>query len=396
MSKQTILVTGGAGYIGSFTVIELLNNGYDVVVLDSLETGHKAAVDKRATLEVANLSDQKNTERILNKYKPLAVIDFAAFLAVGESMEEPKKYFENNVVNFVKLLDALKKSDCKFIIKSSTSSTYGNPLSKTDFPLKENYTENFKPDQSALLPGQWEKSAVSGDIFFQKIIEYYQQVFSDRSDLHLTSDELIKLRIPTSIYGLTKLIDEVILDKYNQSSGFKSISLRYFNACGAALDGKMGEDKPAPTTLMTVAIYSILKKTDPLKVFGNDYPTADGTGIRDYIHPLDLATGHAKALKYLLEKEQSDTFNLGCGKGYSVLEVIKAIEKASGKKVSYEVVPRRSGDPAVSFADATRSKELLGWQSRYNLSDMANSAWKWHSENPHGFSDSKIDSELSE
>jgi len=384
-NKKTILVTGGAGYIGPFTVKELLNNGYNVVVLDSLENGHKEAVDPRTKLEVADLSDSDATAKIFDKYKIDAVIDFAAYLAVGESMEDPKKYLKNNVENFVKLLDVMVCKNCKYIIKSSTASTYGNPLNESDFPLKEGYQENFKPEKSALLNGEWDGEDIEGEEFFQKIIAYYEEIFADRPNLQLTSQELTKLRIPTSVYGLTKLLDEIIMDKYNKSSGISYAPLRYFNVCGAAEDGSIGEDKPNPTTIMTVCFWAILGKFPNLRLYGDDYPTKDGTCIRDYIHPLDLATGHVAALEYLLRKNQPETINLGSGKPYSVFEVIKAVEKASGKKVEYEIGPRRSGDPVISYADPSKAKKLLNWQTKYTLKDMAETAWKWHSSHPSGY-----------
>ncbi len=385
MNKKTILVTGGAGYIGSFTVRELLDQKYNVVVLDSLENGHKEAVDPRAKLEVVNLADSDATAKVFEKYDISAVIDFAAYLAVGESMENPKKYIKNNVENFVKLLDVMICKGCKYIIKSSTASTYGNPENESSFPLKEDYQENFKPEKSALLDGKWDEQEVSGENFLQKIIGYYEEAFAKRPDLQLTSKDLIKLRIPTSVYGLTKLLDEIILDKYNKSSHIKYVSLRYFNVCGAAVDGNIGEDKPDPTTLMTVCFWSILGRFPKLKLNGNDYPTKDGTCIRDYIHPLDLATGHLAALEYLLEGNQSEVINLGTGEPYSVFEVIDTVEKASDKKVEYEIGPRRSGDPVMSYANPTKASKLLSWKAKYNLKDMADTAWKWHSKHPKGY-----------
>lgn len=381
----TILVAGGAGYIGSFTVKELLNNGFDVIVLDSLENGHGEAVDSRAKSEVADLSNKKEIEKVFKKYEIKAVIDFAAYLAVSESMEDPRKYMKNNVQNFIHLLDIMVENKCKYIIKSSTASTYGNPLSDDDFPLKESYQENYKPGKSALLEGIWDQKKVMGEEFFECLVNYYHKIFSDRPDLKLTKEELTKLRIPASVYGLTKLLDEIILEKYNQISHINYIALRYFNVCGAGMDGKIGEDKPNPTTLMTMVIYSILGKSQRLKVYGADYPTPDGTGIRDYIHPLDLATGHLSALKNLLKSDISGIFNLGNGKGYSVFELIAAIEKVSKKKVDYDVIPRRSGDPAISIADPSKAKKLLNWKAKYNLQDMAKSAWKWHTSYPNGY-----------
>lgn len=379
-----IMVTGGAGYIGSFTVKELLKNGYEVLVVDSMESGHTKAIDSRAKLEIADIGDKEKMRQLFDNYKIEAVIDFAAYLAVGESMENPKKYMKNNVENFLNLLDIIKEAGCRYIIKSSTSSTYGNPEDKY-FPLQENYQNIYKPSESALLDGIWEGKMVEGEEFFKDFIGNYEEIFKNRSELNLTDKELARLRIPASIYGLTKLIDEIFMEKYDQLYGIKGIALRYFNVCGASEDFKMGEDKPKPTTLMTLVIMSILGKTQRLQVFGNDYPTKDGTGIRDYIHPLDLATGHVRALKYLMETEQSNIFNLGTGNGYTVMEVIEEVQEASGRRVDYEVVGRRSGDPAQSWADAGRAEKLLGWKAQYNLSDMARTAWEWHSRNPEGY-----------
>jgi len=384
-NNQTILVTGGAGYIGSLTVKQLCDDGYDVVVLDSLENGHREAVDPRAQLEIVDLADLDQTEKVFEKHKIEAVIDFAAYLAVGESMENPEKYIRNNVINFIKLLHCMKKYDVRNIIKSSTASTYGNPKKESDFPLIESYQENYQPSHSALLPGKWKDKELEGEEFFQEIITYYDFFYKSIPDFALSQADITKLRIPTSVYGLTKLLDEIILEKYNRILGINWVALRYFNVCGASLDGKMGEDKPKPTTLMTLAIWSLLDKIDKLQVFGNDYPTKDGTGIRDYVHPLDLATGHISALEYLLDGNKSAVFNLGNGTGYSVFEVIKAVEIASHKKVKYEIKSRRSGDPAISFCDPRKAKNILGWRAKYNLTDMAETAWKWHSKHPEGY-----------
>lgn len=405
MSK-TILVTGGAGYIGSFMVKELLDNDYKVIVLDSLENGHKEAVDNRATLEIADLKDHDAINQIFKKYfkdkkqssfrgSPhggiYAVFDFAAYLAVGESMEEPKKYMDNNVVNFVRLLDAMSEHGCNYIIKSSTASSYGNPEDKY-FPLKENYQDEYEPKESALSDGRWpssvrvgERKSVRGEEFFQKIIGYYNELFINRPELTFNEDDLKKLRIPASVYGLTKVMDEIIMKKYEAFTNIKHIALRYFNVSGAAFDGSIGEDKPKPTTIMTVCFWNILGRMPYLTIFGTDYLTKDGTGIRDYIHPLDLATGHIAALKYLENEHKSGIFNLGRGEGYSVFDVVAEVEKASGKRVKYKIGPRRSGDPAVSYADPAKAEKILDWRAKYTLTDMAETAWKWHSSHPKGY-----------
>lgn len=382
-SKSYILVTGGAGYIGSITVNELIKAGYDVVVLDSLENGHKEAVNLSAALEIVDLKDKAATDAVFKKYKIAAVVDFAAYLAVGESMENPVKYLGNNVMNFINLLDVMVANNCKFIIKSSTASAYGDPQNESDFPLKEEYTESISPDHSELLAGKWDGTDLAGDEFFDKIIEFYTQ--NTDKKLHFSKEELTKLKIPVSVYGLTKLIDELILNKYNKMSGIESVVLRYFNVCGADPSGQIGEDKPNPTNLMSVTVLKACGKIPELKVFGNDYPTKDGTGVRDYIHVNDLALGHVKALQYLLKSKSSNIFNLGTGIGYTVLEVINAVEKAADKKIEYKIVERRTGDPVKSFADPSRANILLGWKTQFSLDDMARTAWNWHSSHPNGY-----------
>ncbi len=382
---KTILVTGGAGYIGSHTVRELINQKYNVVVLDNLENGHKEAIDKQASLEIVDLKDKEKIAEVFGKYKIDAVIDFAAYLAVGESMNEPKKYLQNNVLNFINLLDVMTEKGCSQIIKSSTAAAYGNPTKESDIPWKENFTESYKPDKSALLMGNWQEDIIEGEEFLQLFIgEYHKKVFN-RPKLHLNDQEITKLRIPLSIYGLSKLLDEIILNKYDNEHGIKSVALRYFNVCGAHPEGDLGDDKPTPTNLMTVAMLQALGKISEIKIFGEDYHTPDGTGVRDYIHPCDLATGHINALEYLFGGGQSEIINLGTGQGASVLEVIRATEKASDKRINAVQGPRRSGDPDISVADPSKAKQLLGWQTKFNLEQMAKTAWAWHSSHPEGF-----------
>jgi UDP-glucose 4-epimerase len=382
---KTILVTGGAGYIGSHTVKELINQNYHVVVLDNLENGHRDAINKEAALEVVDLKDKERISEVFEKYAIDAVIDFAAYLAVGESMNEPEKYLQNNVLNFINLLDVMVEKGCSYIIKSSTAATYGNPIEKNDIPWKEEFTENYKPNNSALLEGKWNNESISGEVFFQSFIGEYHSQVAGKPDLQLNSDEIAKLRIPMSIYGLSKLLDEIILNKYNKLHSVKSVALRYFNVCGAHPNGDLGDDKPTPTNLMTVAMLQTLGKIPEIKIFGRDYDTPDGTGVRDYIHPCDLATGHIKALEYLFEGGPSEVINLGTGHGASVLEVIEATEKASGKKINSVNAPRRSGDPDISIADPGKATRLLSWQTKFDLTQMANTAWNWHSKNPDGF-----------
>lgn len=380
-----ILVTGGAGYIGSITVKEFVNQGYGVVVLDSLEAGSRMAVDSKAILEVCNLEDKEATDAVFKKHKIDAVIDFAACLAVGESMEYPKKYLKNNVDNFINLLDAMKENNCHYIVKSSTAAVYGNPTSESDIPWKEDFIEEYKPEKSALLEGNWDREKVADEKLFSKIIEYYENKYQNRPELELSNEEKIKLRIPMSIYGLTKIIDEILLTKYDKVCGIKSIALRYFNVCGADPEGVLGDAKPNPTNLMTLAIWQALGKKSYIEILGKDYETKDGTGIRDYIHPSDLATGHIRAQKYLMKENVSDVLNLGTGTGSSVLEVIAEVEKACGNKIIVKDSPRRSGDPAVSIADASKAQNLLNWKAKYNLTDMVETAWKWHCNHLNGY-----------
>lgn len=380
-----VLVTGGAGYIGSHTVKELVKAGFEVVVVDNLSAGHKESVKNRATLEVCDVGDRDKLLAIFKKYQPKAVIDFAAYLAVGESMEQPGKYLKNNVENFVTLLDVMSESGCKYVIKSSTASVYGNPLSDSDFPLMEDYTERFKPEKSYLLPGKWDGKSVEDEEFFQYVISAYNSIYANRPELKLTEDELTKLRIPLSIYGLTKTLDEILLKKYDEMSGIKSIALRYFNVCGADPEGEIGEDKPNPTNLMAVCIMQILGKVPELEVFGNDYPTPDGTGIRDYIHVSDIGNGHVSALANLLRDKKTNIFNLGTGKGSSVMDVINSVNGASGKEIKFKVSERRSGDPAMSIASPARANSMLSWKAKYSLKDMARTAWQWHVSHPDGF-----------
>lgn len=386
---KKILVTGGAGYIGSHTVKKLVEDNFDVVVVDNLESGHREAVDKNAKLEVADLADKEKIKIIFQKYQPDAVIDFAAYLAVGESMENPKKYFQNNVINFVNLLDAMQEIGCEYLAKSSTAAIYGNPIKNSDIPWKEDFTEKYSPKSSALLSGKWDNKDIKGEDFLQKFITLYNIEFKKRSELKLTIKEISSLRIPLSIYGVSKLLDEILMKKYNKLFDLKSVALRYFNVCGADPEGSIGEAKPKPTTLMILAIYQILGKIPELQIFGQDYPTPDGTAIRDYIHPSDLADGHIVALEYLIKANGFDVFNLGTGQGSSVLEVITAVEEASGKRVKTRDCPRRSGDATISVADPTKANKLLNFKTKYNLLDMAKTAWRWHSQNLRGFETKK-------
>jgi UDP-glucose 4-epimerase len=385
--KKTILVTGGAGYIGSITTKELLDNGFDVVVLDSLENGHVEAVDKRVkSLEIADLKDPEKTDLVFKKYSFDAVIDFAAYLAVGESMIEPKKYLKNNVLNFIHLLDTMVKNNCKFVIKSSTAAVYGNP--KDSEPLTEQYLEKTKFDESQLLEGSWNNSRVQGEVFFTNLVDFYENLIKNHPEqeiLSLTKIDKMILRNPSNVYGFTKLLDEIIMKKYDILFGIKGVALRYFNVAGAGIAGDMGEDHPVETHLIPLAIQNIFKELSDFKVFGNDYDTPDGTALRDYIHVLDLANGHIRALEYLLKEKTSNTFNLGNGKGYTVLEVLKSVGENTNREVKTIIGPRRSGDPDKLIASPNKAKSCLKWQAKYSLDEMIGTAWHWHSTHPHGY-----------
>lgn len=395
---KKILVTGGAGYIGSHTVKELVNKGFEVVVIDDLRAGFEKLLPPGVILEKIGLEDKDAVKEVFLKHKPDAVIDFAAYLAVGESMVEPEKYFKNNVENFIKLLDVMREVGCKYIVKSSTAAVYGNPTKDSDIPWKENFTEEYKPAEAALLEGKWGDEEVSGEKFLQKFLDSYKAEFADRSELELLDEDVFKLRIPLSIYGVSKILDEIILEKYNKfpqaspgnllragddlvscnkAFGINYVALRYFNVCGADPEHKTGDCKPKATNLMTLIFAQINGKLPELAVFGDDYPTKDGTGVRDYIHPSDLANGHVLSIKYLFDGGKSEIFNFATGEASSVMDVIRASEKVAGKKVDYKIEGRRSGDPSISIADSSKAKNILGWEAKYRLPEMAQTAWDW-------------------
>ncbi len=382
--KKIILVTGGAGYIGSITVKNLVDAGYDVVVLDSLENGHREAIGNQVKLEIADLSKIDEIRGVFAEYQFDAVIDFAAYLAVGESMTEPEMYMDNNVANFINLLDVMTEYNCKRIIKSSTAATYGSPLNESDLPLVEDYVWNFEPTMSALLDGEWSGKKIEGEAYFQEIMAYYNKIVELRPELRLTDDELTVLRIPTNVYGLTKLLDEILMKKYEKISSIKSITLRYFNVAGADPSGEIGEDHPVETHLIPRLIKNITNG-DEFKLFGTDYPTKDGTAVRDYIHVTDLALGHIKALEYILTNNQSNTFNLGSSDGYSALEILAAVERITGQKVNRVDAPRRSGDPAILLSNPQKAKKILKWETKRDIYDMIETAYRWHSKHPTGY-----------
>lgn len=315
-----ILVMGGAGYIGSHTVRHLLDNGYEVVVADNLIYGHREAVDERAKFVHADLLDTLSLDSLFNNNKVDAVIHFAAFAYVGESVNEPEKYYYNNVIGTVNLLHAMAAHNVKKIVFSSTCATYGEPKYT---PIDEKHSQN-----------------------------------------------------PINPYGRTKLMIEQIFADYERAYGLKHIALRYFNAAGCSSDGKIGESHTPETHLIPLVLKAITGERDCIKVFGTDYDTPDGTCIRDYIHVEDLANAHRLALENL--DKYNGCINLGTGIGTSVKEIIVAAEEVSGKKCPVEYVARRPGDPARLFANNTNAKEVLNWQPKYtNIRDIIKTAWNW-------------------
>jgi len=320
---MTILVTGGAGYVGSHTVRLLADRGHKVVVLDTLETGDPHAV-VGADLVVGDTRDTARVASLLGSRQVDTVIHFAAYKAPGDSMDDPGRYFDNNVGGALSLLRALRDSGVRRVVFSSTCAVYGNP---DVIPVDETQPPN-----------------------------------------------------PESPYGESKYLAERILKWFDTCHGVRSVILRYFNAAGASLDGRIGENWDATTNLVPLAIKATCGYAPPLKVFGTDYPTPDGTAIRDYVHVVDLAFAHAQALDYLAGGGASTVLNLGTGRGSSVLEVIRSLESASARVVPWEPASRRPGDPVALWADNTRAREVLGWKPRYELDDIVATAWRWHSE----------------
>ncbi len=327
---MTVLVCGGAGYIGSHTVRELLDWGYEVVVLDNLEKGHRKAVPSKVSLFVGDLRDKHDLEEVFSRCKIDAVIDFAAYSVVPESMSDPLKYYENNVYGTINLLKVMKKHGCRNIVFSSTAAAYGEP---EKVPIEE----------------------------------------TDAT-------------VPTNAYGETKLSIEKMLKWVSRAEGINYGILRYFNAAGAHESGEIGEDHMPETHLIPLVLRAAAGLSDGIKIFGDDYPTFDGTCIRDYIHVMDLANAHVLTLKHISDNNVNVTYNLGNGKGFSVRQIIETAEKVTGRKIKTDTAARRPGDPATLVASSERIIRELGWKPKYfEPESIISSAWKWHSENPNGF-----------
>ncbi|ADQ04318.1 UDP-glucose 4-epimerase [Caldicellulosiruptor owensensis OL] len=324
-----ILVTGGAGYIGSHMVWLLLEKGYDVVVVDNLEKGHKKAV-LGGKFYVGDLKDKEFLENVFAENNISAVIHFAASSLVGESVQNPIKYYYNNVYGTLNLVDTMIKHNVKKLVFSSTAAVYGEP---ENIPILE----------------------------------------EDKTQ-------------PTNPYGETKLAIEKMLKWMDVAYGLKFVSLRYFNVAGSHPDGIIGEDHNPETHLIPIVLQTALGIREKVIVYGNDYNTKDGTCIRDYIHVIDLCDAHLRALEYLEKNNKSEIFNLGNGMGFSVMEVIEKASEVVGKKIPYEIGPRRAGDPSVLVASSQKAQEILGWQQKYNsLETIISTAWKWHSTHPRGY-----------
>ncbi len=334
---MNILVTGGAGYIGSHTVIELINAGYEVVIVDNLCNSSSIVLDrieeitgKRVKFYEIDTRDSEKLKVVFEENKIDAVIHFAALKAVGESVEIPLTYYENNITGSLNLYMAMKKVGCKTLVFSSSATVYGSPKS---CPIREDFPVST-----------------------------------------------------TNPYGSTKLMNETILQDLSKSDPEWSIMLlRYFNPIGAHPSGLLGEvPNGIPNNLVPYIARVAIGTSEKVRVFGNDYDTVDGTGVRDYIHVCDLADGHIAAVKYALEHKGVEKVNLGTGNGYSVLQVVKAYSKACGRDLPYEILPRRAGDVAECYADPTKALELLGWKAQYNIDQMCKDSWNFTQMNPNG------------
>lgn len=319
---MTVLVAGGAGYIGSHTVKELVREGFDVLVLDNLSSGRKELVGDVPLVE-ADLLDRAALRRIFREREIGAVLHFASLIQVGESVADPRRYYSHNLTTSLNLFDAMLEAGTKVLIFSSTAAVYGEP---EETPIPESHPTR-----------------------------------------------------PANPYGRAKLMVEAILRDYEKAHGLRAISLRYFNAAGAALDGTAGECHDPETHLVPNILLSVLGRRPRLQVFGGDFPTPDGTALRDYIHVTDLAAAHVLALRALLAGRPGDVINLGTEQGRSVLEVIRAVERVTGRPVPYDVVARRPGDVAVLLASKAKAEKVLGWKARLSsLETIVGTAWNWH------------------
>lgn len=328
---KRLLVPGGAGYIGSHTVYALIQKGYEVVVADNLEKGHRAAVHPRAEFVKGDIRDRAFTDALFEKYDIDCVIHFAAYSLVGESVSDPLKYYNNNVGGMMCLLASMAAHGVKKIVFSSSAAVYGEPES---VPIREEAETR-----------------------------------------------------PTSPYGASKLTMEQMMAWCGRAYGMRYASLRYFNACGALAGGVIGEDHAPETHLIPNVLRAVTGEGPALQVFGNDYPTRDGTCVRDYIHVSDLARAHVKAAEYLIGGGASEIMNLGSGEGFTVKEILEAAQRVVGRPIPYQVTARRAGDPAKLIASHEKAERVLGFTPEITeIGDMIASAWEWHGKHPAGFS----------
>ncbi len=329
---MAVLVCGGAGYIGSHTVRQLLKAGEEVIIADNLSKGHRAAINPDVKFYECDIRDKGALKKIFAENKIEAVFHFAAYIEAGESVELPLKYFNNNVYGMQILLEAMTECGIDKIIFSSTAAVYGEP----------------------------EKIPIAED----------------------------DATFPVNPYGDSKLIMEIMMRRVSAAQGVRFVSLRYFNASGASEDGSIGEDHHPETHLIPLVLQVPLGKRDHITIFGNDYPTPDGTCIRDYIHVLDLADAHICALNYLRGGGASNFFNLGSGQGFSVKEIIDAAEKVTGQKIKKELGARRAGDPARLIASSDKARKILKWAPQFDdIEKIISTAWNWHTSHPNGYGD---------
>lgn len=335
---MAILVAGGAGYIGSHTCVELLDAGYDIIVVDNYYNSCQEALNRVKKITgkdfrfyECDILDREGMDKIFSENEVDAVIHFAGYKAVGESVKEPLKYFHNNIEGTVALCEVMEKHNCRKIVFSSSATVYGMPK---EVPIREDFPLSV-----------------------------------------------------TNPYGRTKLMNEEILrDLYVSNPAWSIVLLRYFNPIGAHASGLIGEEpKGIPNNLMPYITKVAVGALEQLSVFGNDYPTHDGTGVRDYIHVVDLAKGHIKAVEKAMQTEGVHTYNLGTGTGYSVLDLVHAFEKAYGKPLPYRIVDRRPGDVAECYADPTKAFEELGWKAELDVNRMCEDSWRWQKNNPKGY-----------
>lgn len=330
---MSVLVLGGAGYIGSHTVDRLVEAGKDVVVVDSLVTGHLAAVRKEAKFYQGDLADKDFMRKVFTENPDIdAVIHFAAFSLVAESMKDPLKYFDNNTAGMVKLLEVMNEFDIKYIVFSSTAATYGIP---EKMPIYEDDPQ-----------------------------------------------------LPINPYGESKLMMEKIMRWADEAYGIKFVALRYFNVAGAKPDGSIGEYHHPETHLLPIVLQVAMGEREKLQIFGDDYNTPDGTNVRDYVHPFDLADAHILAVDYLRNGNESSAFNLGSSTGFSNLEIVKAAREVTGKEIPAEIAARRGGDPDTLIAASEKARKVLGWKPEFDdIHKIIETAWKWHTTHPQGYND---------